>query len=103
MTESDGFEDDVNSGVPDDELLKKARQTSQDVDAYNRAKDRSLIVSCVAILYVFAIGAAILYLIIYGAVTGNEDTFDNISEIIKVAVIPIVTLVFGYYFASRST
>jgi len=28
----------------------------------------------------------------------NEDVFDSIAEIIKVTVVPVVTLVIGYYF-----
>ena len=46
--------------------------------------------------------SAILYLI-GRTLWWHEDRFADISEIIKIAVIPIVTLVIGYYFGtSRS-
>jgi hypothetical protein len=35
------------------------------------------------------------------SIWGQEDAFDNIFEVVKVAVIPIVTLVIGYYFAAE--
>jgi hypothetical protein len=49
---------------------------------------------------VLSIGAIILYLIVR-SISGSEDAFDNIFEVVKVAVIPIVTLVIGYYFAAE--
>jgi hypothetical protein len=65
-------------------------------------KDRSFIVVCVVGLYVFSIVVAILYLI-GRALWCGEDHFRDVSELIKVAVIPVLTLVIGYYFGtSRS-
>jgi hypothetical protein len=49
---------------------------------------------------VFSVAAVILYLIVRG-ISGREDAFDDIFEVVKVAVIPIVTLVIGYYFAAE--
>jgi hypothetical protein len=60
------------------------------------AEDRSLIVKSIIILYVVSVGLTILYLIC----RWDENTYPNILEIIKIAVVPVVTLVMGYYFGS---
>ena len=65
-----------------------------------RYRDRSFIVYAVVGLYTGSIGAAVLYLVIRGAYY-NEDIFDNLSEIVKIAILPIVTLVIGYYFGTK--
>jgi hypothetical protein len=62
--------------------------------------DRSFIVKCVVSLYVAAIAAAILYLLIRG-LWASEDRFKDISEMIKIGVIPVLTLVIGYYFGTE--
>jgi len=49
-------------------------------------------------IYGFSIFVCILYLG-YRGIYSNEDVFDSIAEIIKVAVVPVVTFVIGYYFA----
>jgi hypothetical protein len=53
------------------------------------------------ILYFSTIAAVILFLIARSFCTG-ENTFDDMAEVIKIALIPIVTLVVGYYFSSKS-
>jgi hypothetical protein len=35
--------------------------------------------------------------------SGGDDTFGNMAEIIKIAVVPVVTLVIGYYFGSTKS
>ena len=35
----------------------------------------------------------------YRGIYSNEDVFDSMAEIIKVAVVPVVTFVIGYCFA----
>jgi hypothetical protein len=59
----------------------------------------SLIVRWVVRLYAIAIAITLGYLIFRG-IWLKEDTIMNISEIIKIAIIPILTLVIGYYFGS---
>jgi hypothetical protein len=59
----------------------------------------ALIVRWVVSLYAFSVAVSIGYLI-YRGIWGKEDTIASISEIIKIAVIPILTLVIGYYFGS---
>ena len=70
------------------------------VNTVKRARERKLLVYFVGGLYVFSVGVTIVYLIVR-SFCRNEDAFDNIFEIIKVAVIPVVTFVIGYYFASE--
>jgi hypothetical protein len=71
------------------------------VRALRRARERKLLVHFVGWLYVLSVGAIILYLMVRSSIWGQEDAFDNIFEVVKVAVIPIVTLVIGYYFAAE--
>jgi hypothetical protein len=48
----------------------------------------------------FSVGLSVLYLIGIGLLA-NEDRFDDISELIKVGVVPVLTLVVGYYFGTE--
>ncbi|MGD0420378.1 MAG: hypothetical protein ABSA68_12500 [Xanthobacteraceae bacterium] len=97
--------------MPDD-IQQVENQVGREFDAVARQADllarhqvtvdRSFIVKRVVYLYIFSIGAAIVYLIGRTLYSG-EDRFQDISELIKVAVIPVLTLVIGYYFGtSRS-
>jgi len=67
------------------------------------AEDRSLIVKLVIIRYVLAVGAIILYLMVRGGICSDESTVASIFDVIKIGVLPIVTLVMGYYFGSART
>lgn len=69
--------------------------------AHRQSKDRSLIVYGVVGLYVFSVGLSVLYLLYRGALYG-EAVFADASELIKVAVLPVLTLVIGYYFATKA-
>jgi hypothetical protein len=62
--------------------------------------DRSFIVKSVVYLYTFSVGLSVLYLIGRGLLS-NEDHFDDVSELIKVGVVPVLTLVVGYYFGTE--
>ena len=57
------------------------------------------IVEWVIAIYVFSIFVWVLCLA-YRGIYSNEDVFDSIAEIIKVAVVPVVTFVIGYCFGS---
>ena len=92
-----------------DNLLKKAAAGEEKLDSkigaigkYRQDKDRSLIVQCVVTIYTLSIAAAILYLI-YRGIYFAEDVSSGISEIIKVSILPILTLVIGYYFGTKKT
>lgn len=65
-----------------------------------RIADRTFIVKWIVALYVGSIGLAILYLMARGLFFGKDD-FPDISELIKIAVVPILTLVVGYYFGTE--
>ena len=65
-------------------------------------KDRSIIVLIVFAVYSGVIAAAIAFLL-YRGIYLSEPVFDSFSEVIKIAVIPIVTLVIGYYFGTEKT
>ena len=87
-------------------LLREADQSEEklqaNVNATNRARigrDRSHIVWCVMGVYAFAIVLAVAYLF-YRGIICNEPVFSDLSELIKVAILPVVTLVIGYYFGS---
>jgi hypothetical protein len=67
---------------------------------HGRARDRTFIVKWVVILYCCSIGAAIVYLVIRGLAAG-ENQFTQMAELIKIAVVPMLTLVIGYYFGSE--
>ena len=58
----------------------------------------NLIVKWVMAIYVFSIFVSLLCPA-YRGIYFKEDVFDSIAEIIKVAVVPVVTFVIGYYFA----
>ena len=65
-------------------------------------RDRSIIVVLVFSVYVGMIGAIVLYLG-YRAYMFQEKIFDNLTEMLKIAVVPIVTLVIGYYFGTEKS
>ena len=61
-----------------------------------------LIVKWVMAIYGFSIFVCILYLA-YRGIYLNEDVFDSIAEITKVAVVPVGTFMIGYYFLLRKS
>src|SRR3981189_2740545 len=65
------------------------------------ATDRSIIAKLIVRLYVFVVSVALLYLVIVGWKFGSY-VFPDVMELLKVAVIPIVTLALGYYFGTKS-
>ena len=85
-----------------DDVERNFNAANQVVDRLEHAQqaDRSFIVRWVVWLYVGSIGVAIVYLGVVQGLRWNEDFLDGISELIKVAVVPVVTLVIGYYFGT---
>jgi hypothetical protein len=65
-----------------------------------RIADRAFIVKWIVGLYVGSIGLGIIYLMTRGLLFGKDD-FADISELIKIAVVPVLTLVVGYYFGTE--
>jgi hypothetical protein len=62
--------------------------------------NRHYIVACVVGVYVFAVVAAIIYLFWIG-LRDTQNTFADMAEVLKIGIVPIVTLVIGYYFSSK--
>jgi hypothetical protein len=90
-------------------LLKKAAVGEEKLDSkigaigkYRQDKDRSLIVQYIVRIYTVAIATYIFYLF-YRGIVFTEDVSSSISEIIKVSILPILTLVIGYYFGTKKT
>ena len=65
------------------------------------AADRSFIAKLIIGLYAFVIVVSLLYLVTRGWNAG-ENVFDDVMELVKVAVLPIVALSIGYYFGTKS-
>jgi len=61
------------------------------------ASDRSKIGKIIIWTYAIIIGASVFYLI-YAGLRCDREIFSDLSELIKTAVVPIVTLVIGFYF-----
>jgi hypothetical protein len=75
----------------------------QAIQAHNSLRvgqDRSNIVLIVFLIYSGVIAATITYLL-YRGIFFKEPVFDSFTEVMKIAVIPIVTLVIGYYFGTE--
>jgi uncharacterized membrane protein YadS len=53
-------------------------------------------------IYVFAVVVAVVYAA-WDGVRQDAQAFANITEIIKVAILPVVTLVIGYYFGTQKS
>jgi sterol desaturase/sphingolipid hydroxylase (fatty acid hydroxylase superfamily) len=77
-------------------------QFESEIKAKSDTRNRDLIVKCVVLAYVSSIVAIMAYLLFVGF-PPNANSFQNMSEILKIGVIPIVTLVIGHYFGSKST
>ena len=93
---SEQIEAQIGASVSTRAGLQKAIEAAKDLQL---VQDRTFIAKWIVCLYVGSIAVSLLYLI-YRGIHGNEDTFVSISEIIKVAVVPIVTLVIGFYFGT---
>jgi hypothetical protein len=79
-----------------DSLLRVARGLAANATSMSTS---AIIVRWVVRLYAISVAVTIGYLIFRG-IWNKEDTITSISEIIKIAIIPILTLVIGYYFGS---
>jgi hypothetical protein len=62
-------------------------------------KDRSYIARLIICLYCAVVVTIALYLC-YRGVFGNENVAGDLAELLKIGVLPIVTLVIGFYFGS---
>jgi hypothetical protein len=63
-------------------------------------KNRDTIVQIVIAVYFVSILTILFHEVLTG-VRDNENSFQNMAEVLKIGVIPIVTLVIGHYFGSK--
>jgi hypothetical protein len=54
-------------------------------------------------LYVGTIASLIAFLLLTGLLRGDDNAFSYLSDLLKVAVLPVVTLVIGYYFGTEKS
>jgi hypothetical protein len=73
------------------------------LNQWRHHRDRSFIVHVVVWLYVGATGSLILFLFLRGLFSSDANAFSNLSDLLKVAVLPVVTLVIGYYFGTSKS
>ncbi|AMA55957.1 hypothetical protein [Bradyrhizobium sp. CCGE-LA001] len=71
------------------------------LEVQRQGKDRSFIVYAVVGLYVASIALTVMYLVFFVGMYEGEPIFNDLSEVVKVAILPILTLVIGYYFGSK--
>ena len=99
--------------MPDDEIsrveaaIRRVEASEPTLESATNAsirlrtgQDRSRIVGFVFWAYVGFIAAITVDLLYHGLWRG-ENVFTDFSEILKIAVVPIVTLVIGYYFGAE--
>ncbi len=90
-----------------DALLQRQnlyRDTSAGVTAERQeAEDRSWIAKRIIQIFVGAVAAVLILLLLQGVLKGEWSTVaSQAADLIKTAVLPIVTLVLGFYFGSRT-
>jgi|ERR1700733_6000869 hypothetical protein len=81
------------------------RGETRDTIGLQISEDRSHIVLIVFIIYAGIITATSVFLLYRGLFSSAplKDIFEDFTEVIKIAVIPVVTLVIGYYFGTTKT
>jgi hypothetical protein len=98
-------EQDVNDLIALIEVGEGSKQTLDDVirahSEISRENVRWKVTSVVIWVYAVVILSTIFYLIISSFVY-SEDMFGNIIEVIKIALIPVVTFIVGYYYGTSS-
>ena len=79
--------------------LGDAVRVVSDIDDTNIGRDRSLIVRVVLSVFVIAVFLAVFGLFFSPIVTKDWEKLNaQILDLLKSIVLPLVTLVFGYYF-----
>jgi hypothetical protein len=81
----------------------KATTAVVDVTSAREAEDRSWIAKAILVVFVISIVMLLAILWTEGAMTAKWDQVAlQAVDLIKTSVLPVVTLVLGYYFGSRS-
>jgi type VI protein secretion system component VasF len=100
MDEFEKLSQDLAKQIEQEGKVDSAAQNA--VNAINQLRhhrDRSFIGRAVISLYVGVVAAMVLYLLW----SHDDHTFSNLSELLKVSVLPVVTLAIGYYFGTAKS
>lgn len=81
----------LNVGDTDLDIALKAHDKIKMIAA------RWQVAKIVLIVYATSILSIVFYLVIKGIFLGG-DVFPDMIELVKIALLPIITLVFGYYY-----
>jgi hypothetical protein len=91
---------DLSNPTKIKKLKDDATKSRAVIEAEQQAKDRSFIIKMIVWLFVSSVGGYLVYLLGKGWACGT-DTSSAMLEVIKIAVLPVVTLAIGYYFARK--
>lgn len=98
MTE--GVEDDARARLERLEQQRESQKTSE-LEADEAAKSRRFITRIVLWTWVSSLAAYSLLVIFESFVPTNKQASASLLEVIKIAVLPLTTLVLGYYLSRR--
>jgi hypothetical protein len=94
---SDGSQGGLGSRVA--AFVSSAQADIAELDAGRIGRDRSRIVAVVLGVFVVSVGVGVLFLFFSPVVTRDWEKLNaQILDLLKSIVLPLVTLVFGYYF-----
>jgi hypothetical protein len=103
MGEAEQIAEDIAKVAAAESKITSAGKTAvSDVNKWRHQLDRSFIVRAVVWLYVVVIGALMIFFAVKGA-SGDDNATSYLLDLLKVGVLPVVTLVIGYYFGSAKS
>lgn len=97
-----------SEGTPNDakSVISQAVKLTADVladDVSRKNDDRSWIARRMMVIFTIVVALVIMFNLIRGFQTGQWDkAAEAIAEVLKTTMLPIVTLVLGYYFGQSS-
>ncbi len=95
--------DDISLRVASVERYLAGRAPAIDASVGREAEDRSWIARAILWVFVGTILAILALLLVDGVMTKEWGIVtERAADLIKTAVLPVVTLVLGFYFGSRS-
>jgi hypothetical protein len=83
------------------ELAATRLQQLQQADTVRLGRDRSWIAFALLAAYAIVMLAFVGYFW-HRTINCQDDVFDNAFDVVKVAVMPLLTLILGFYFGSSS-
>jgi len=101
LSETDPFAEADNAVAQTDTLFRSEITDVEDYLDKLKGQDRSRIAKIIVYLYDAVMLSIILYLFIHSFVCNCDDNaFANMLDLVKVAVIPIITFVIGHYYGA---